>query len=82
MTAEVSELPNVTKLLEEVRQYTAFTDDNDPYGEHDFGSVLFEGQTVFWKLDYYSKDMQSGSSDPADPAQTSRVITLMLASQY
>jgi hypothetical protein len=26
---------------------------NDPYGEHDFGSFELAGEKFFWKIDYY-----------------------------
>lgn len=35
-----------------VRRYDAFNEGNDPYGEHDFGSIDFEGARIFWNIDY------------------------------
>ncbi len=65
-----------------VRAFDAFTSDNDPYGEHDFGAFDLCGERLFWKIDYYDKDLRFGSPDPADPAVTRRVLTIMLASDY
>src|SRR5450759_2934903 len=41
MTDGVAALPEqkLGQLLERVRSFDAFTNDNDPHGEHDFGSV-------------------------------------------
>lgn len=62
--------------------FTDFTPDNDPYGEHDFGSFNWGGEKVFWKIDYYDKSYTYGSGDPANPKITRRVLTVMLASEY
>ncbi len=70
------------KIYIAVRDFNSFTESNDPHQEHDFGSITFEGQKIFWKIDYYAHDMQHGSENPADPKQTCRVLTIMLASEY
>ena len=69
-------------ILEKVRTFDSFTPDNDPHGEHDFGSVDPNGERIFWKIDYYDSACQHGSEDPADPAKTVRVLTIMLAEEY
>jgi len=65
-----------------VRAFDAFTGDNDPNGERDFGSFAICGERLFWKIDYYDQDLRYGSPDPADAAVTRRVLTIMLASEY
>ena len=65
-----------------VASFNTFTEDNDPHAEHDFGSLTYQDNTIFWKLDYYAPDMLHGSEDPSDPARTVRVLTIMLASEY
>lgn len=65
-----------------VRTFDAFGPDNDPYGEHDFGSFTLGGQLMFWKIDYYGRRLEEGSPDPADERVTSRVLTIMLATEY
>ena len=84
MTAGINALPDdaKAKVLSGVRSFSDFTEDNDPHGEHDFGSLTVEGHRVFWKIDYYNKSLDGGSEDPADPAVTTRVLTIMLASEY
>jgi hypothetical protein len=75
-------MENVPDLLDQVRWYNAFTPDFDPYGEHDFGSFRYAGETIFWKIDYYDLDLQMHSPDPSDLAVTARVLTIMLAEEY
>ena len=84
-----------SRLRELIETFDVFTLDNDPYGERDFGA-LYQGLdgvwsvlrpahvavTVFWKIDAYDRDLRFGSEDPADPAVTRRVLTIMLASEY
>ncbi|OCJ67343.1 hypothetical protein A6U97_00925 [Agrobacterium tumefaciens] len=84
MTSGIKSLPDAiqSRIVEAVQKFDAFTPDNDPHGEHDFGSVIIEGHRVFWKIDYYDRTMQYGSEDPANPAVTERVLTMMLAEEY
>lgn len=69
-------------LFEAVRTFDDFTEDNDPYGEHDFGSFPFKGDTYFWKIDCYDLDRLSHSPDATDPSVTRRVMTILRAEEY
>jgi hypothetical protein len=51
-------------LLQKVRAFDAFTDDNDPHREHDFGAVDEGGVRYFWKIDCYERATEFGSPDP------------------
>ena len=84
MTVSIQALPPdlVARALDRVRSFNEFTEDNDPHGEHDFGSFKIEGQKFFFKIDYHDKNTEFGSVDPSDPAATIRVLTLMLAEDY
>ena len=84
MTASVANLPEMVRAnaLLEVSRFDRFTPDNDPHGEHDFGSFELCGRTFFFKIDYFDANMEFGSEDPADPSKTTRVLTLMLAEDY
>jgi hypothetical protein len=84
MTQGVASLPGdvLTIVLERLRHFGEFTPENDPDGEHDFGSFDVAGVTYFFKVDYYSPDTQRGSEDPADPDKTTRVLTIMRADEY
>jgi Protein of unknown function (DUF3768) len=77
----------IVEIAERVAAFDSFTEDNDPHGEHDFGSFEHDGKKIFWKIDYYDRasfgtGRDMGSEDPSDPAMTLRVLTIMLASEY
>jgi hypothetical protein len=84
MTASVDALPDMVKAaaLQRVAAFEDFTEDNDPHGEHDFGSFELVGRKFLWKIDCYDKWTEFGSQDPANPEVTTRVLTLMLAEDY
>ena len=69
-------------LFSEVKDFGKFEQRNDPYGEHDFGSVKLEGTTFFWKIDYYDLAMSQHSVDPAHGDATMRILTIMCADEY
>ena len=86
-----------SRVRELIETYDAFTPGNDPHGERDFGAIYqardgrwtalppktgHPVETVFWKIDAYDRALEFGSPDPADPAVTRRVLTIMLASEY
>jgi len=72
----------LAKSIALTRRFTTFTKDNDPRGEHDFGSFVLDGELVYWKIDYYDLAIEFGSPDPADEAVTCRVLTVFLAAEY
>ena len=72
----------MSEIRERIELYDDFTEDNNPYGERDFGSFDYEGVTIFWKVDCYDKTMEYASPDAADPSVTTRVLTIMTASEY
>ena len=72
----------IAKATAAVRSFDAFTNDNDPWQEHDCATLDVDGEPVMFKVDYYDENMEYGSPDPADPRLTRRVLTIMLASDY
>ena len=70
------------RVLKKVRDFSDFDADNDPHREHDFGAFELSNKRFFFKIEYYDRSMEAGSPDPADPAQTTRVLTVMLAEEY
>jgi hypothetical protein len=84
MSRGVAELSHEKKLqlLALVINFNLFNEDNDPYGEHDFGQVKLDGVRYFWKISYYDKNLEYGSPDASDPTVTRRVMNIMEASEY
>jgi hypothetical protein len=72
----------VQRIDQAIASFDRFTKDNDPYGEHDFGSFEVNGHQFLWKIDYYNAQCLCASEDPSDPEKTTRVLTLMLAQDY
>lgn len=84
MTPGISELPpeDIVAVWAKVRDFSNFSEGNDPYAEHDFGAFNHGGRKFFWKIDYYDTDYRYGSEDPSDLEKTRRVLTIMLAEEY
>ena len=84
LTPGIAELDDRTRaaILQRITEFGDFNDDNDPHGEHDFVAFELTGLHVFAKIDYYNADLSQGSEDPSDPAQTTRVMTIMTAEEY
>ena len=84
LTQGVNALSDTQKetVLNAIQNFDGFTEDNDPYGTHEFGSVEVDGQAVWFKIDAYDKDLKYGSPDPVDPAVTTRVMTILLPNEY
>ena len=83
-TQGVAALPEETRrrVMAAVRSFEAFDADNDPHGEHDFGSIEIDGEKLFFKIDYYDKAVEMHSPDAADPQVTTRILTIMRADEY
>lgn len=84
VTAGVHELGAefVKAALLAVRHFQAFTADNDPHGEHDFGDFILGERKLYWKIDYFDPSMIQGSEDPSSVEVTRRVLTVLLIEEY
>ena len=74
-------------LIKAIMEFDDFTEDNDPYGEHDLFAQVCDGEKYFVKIDYYAMeggvpDLDYGSAEPWDSKKTFRVMTIMHASEY
>jgi hypothetical protein len=76
LTPSVSTSENKNKIIDAVRGFDDFNLDNDPYEEHDFGKVIVEGESYFFKIDYYDLSYRYFQKDG------NRVITIMRADEY
>jgi hypothetical protein len=72
----------VCQVLASVAAFDNFTEDNDPWGEHDCALLTVDDRRVLFKIDYYDLELQCHSPDASDPAVTQRVMTVMLAEEY
>ena len=72
----------VERIVKTIAVYDDFCHANDPHEEHDFGSFEANGQTIFFKIDYFDKTLTYHSPDPSDASMTERVITIILAEEY
>ena len=72
----------IDRAMQAVREFSDFTEDNDPWGEHDFGAFELDSVPLYWKIDAYDNELEYGSPNPRDPALTRRVLTIMLAEEY
>lgn len=58
-------------LIRKIKDFNEFTEDNDPWKEHDFGCFQFLGEKLFFKFDDYQG--HDGFNI---------VLTVMLAEEY
>ena len=69
-------------IITKVRTFDTFDENNDPYGERDFGAFDYKGKRIFWKIDYYDQEFLYLSPDVSNPKVTNRVLTIMYAEEY
>ncbi len=67
ITKGIAAIDDLDGLYAKVRAFNDFNERNDPYGEHDFGSVEHEGQTVFFKFDIMMSTCSCTHPTPAIP---------------
>lgn len=72
----------VSRITKAVQDYDDFSESNDPYGEHDFGSFKIDSHKLYWKIDYYDMTLECGSEDASNPDVTTRILTILLREEY
>lgn len=80
LTPGIQAIEDLSDLMQAVRSFNSFDEGNDPHGEHDFGTIVWKGTKVFWKIDYYDEALEYWE----DPLSSTchRVLTVMLAEEY
>jgi hypothetical protein len=66
-------------VLTAVARFDDFSEDNDPWGEHDCAVLTVEGRRIIFKIDLYEDPEVKGAN--GQPG-TTRVLTIMLAEEY
>ena len=69
-------------ILAAVQAFDDFNEADDPWGEHDMAAVMVDGERIFFRIEYYDPTRAEYSDDPADPAKTERVLTIMFGREF
>ena len=69
------------RALNIVRHYDNFRPDVNPYEDHDCGTFKLDGYECAWAIDCYNRDMSGSSANPTNTNITTRLLTIMLASE-
>ncbi len=72
----------VAAALRAVAAFDSSDADNDPHGEHDFGALTVRGERILFKIEAFDRTLTVASPNPANPAVTTRVLTIMLVEEY
>ena len=84
LTAGIDNLPQdiQASIFKAIQKFDDFSEDCDPYGTHEFGSVEVDSTKVWFKIDTYDLNLEYHSPDAADPTVTKRVMTILLPEEY
>ena len=69
-------------IVSMVQNFSDFTEDNNVYGERDFGSFDYKDEKILWKIYYYDLNNQYHSENPANPDITNRILIIMKVFEY
>ena len=73
---------DIKEIITKVCNFDTFDENNDPYGEHDFGMFYHKCKQILWKIDNYDKKFLYLSPDVSNPKLTNKVLTIMYAEEY
>ncbi|MBD9511575.1 DUF3768 domain-containing protein [Ensifer sp. ENS10] len=79
---ETGDSLKMTKILDAIRDFSDFSEANDPHGERDYGRITVDDEEFMFKFDYYALNEEVLSDHPEDPNVTIRVMSIFYASDY
>lgn len=72
----------VVDIRKDIASITSFTSEDDPEGMRDFGSISHNGRLIYWMIEHYDKDISNEADDPSNPEETTRVMSIILSTEY
>ncbi len=72
----------VSLCLLSISMFKDFSEDNDPWGDRGFAALTVDDTRIYFKIDLYDEACEYGSSEPANLDRTTRVMTVLLPSEY
>src|SRR3954471_2861786 len=63
ITTGIEALGAIREVLTAVARFDDFTEDNDPWGEHDCAVLTVDGRRIIFKIDYFDCDLRWHSPD-------------------
>lgn len=73
---------NLWTILKTVRDFSKFNEDNDPFGERNFGNFKIDSETYYFKIDYWEDEsMKWGAQNYLRDASW-RVVTIYNSKEH
>lgn len=69
-------------ILDRVRRYRGFAEDNDPDMTHKYGFIEYEDLQLVWEIIYLDNDGNHESTDPLSLNLTRRYMMVMLKNEW
>jgi hypothetical protein len=66
-------------FIEKIRSYNDFRKEGDD--DHRTGTFEFDGDIIVWHIEYFDREYNWPSSDPADYNETKRVLMVKIANE-
>ena len=81
LTPGVESSPYRNAIIESVKNFDDFNENNDPYGERTFAAFYVHGEKYFFKIDFFTSEFEAGA-DPYEDSTFKRVLTVMRSDEY